>query len=131
MGAAAGTAALPRTWIWIAAGWARAKVRELPAELPPVVGADVVQVFDKLVGSARRHGPAPRRCRVSLRRDRARVRIEVDDTGPGAPRLRAPDGTGRRGMILVDRLATGWAFTRHHNHKTVWAELALEPPHSA
>lgn len=103
----------------MAAGWARAKVRELPAGLPPAVGADVVQVFDELVRNACRHGPAPRRCRVSLHPRRARVRIEVDDTGPGVPRLRAPDSTGGRGMILVDRLATAWACTTHHDRKTV------------
>ncbi len=57
------------------------------------------------------------------------MRIEVDDTGPGAPRLRAPDDTSGRGMILVDRLATTWTCTRHLDHKTVWAELALQPPH--
>ncbi|WP_162958251.1 ATP-binding protein [Nocardia yunnanensis] len=113
----------------VVVGWARARVRELLAGLPPVVLADVVQVFDELASNACRHGGAPRRCRVSLHPQRARVRIEVDDTGPGMPRLRAPDGTGGRGMILIDRLATAWACTARHDHKTVWAELALESPH--
>ncbi|MEU7629594.1 ATP-binding protein [Nocardia sp. NPDC049220] len=110
----------------IAPARARALVRELLTPLPGVVVADAIQVFDELVSNARRHGLAPCRCRISLRAHRARLRIEVDDTGPDDPHLRIPDHTGGRGMILIDRLATAWACTRHHGHKTVWAEVALD-----
>ncbi|MGV9822220.1 ATP-binding protein [Nocardia xishanensis] len=67
-------------------------MRELLAQLPPAVLADAVQVFDELVSNACRHRAAPRRCQVSLHRGRARLRIEVDDAGPGAPWLRTADG---------------------------------------
>ncbi|PWV76184.1 ATP-binding protein [Nocardia neocaledoniensis] len=113
----------------VAAGSARARVRELLEDLPPTVVADVVQVMDELTSNARLHGAAPRRCRVRLRPQR--VRVEVDDTDPGRPRPRAPQGTGGRGLILVDRLATAWACTAGRDRKTVWAELDLEPRHPA
>ncbi|MGF6886008.1 hypothetical protein ABIA39_007479 [Nocardia sp. GAS34] len=86
-----------------------------------------LQVFDELASNARRHGQAPRLCRVTLCADRPRVRIEVDAIGPGDPQLRTPDATGGRGMMLIDRLSTTWACTRHHGRKTVWAEVPLEP----
>ncbi|WP_406230010.1 ATP-binding protein [Nocardia sp. NBC_01009] len=110
----------------IAPARARAMVRELLAPLSGVELADAIQVFDELAANARRHGRAPRRARVSLRADRPLLRIEVDDTGPGVPHLRTPDGTGGRGMILIDRLATAWAYARYHGHKTVWAEIAVD-----
>lgn len=112
----------------VAPARARAMVRALltPLPLPDVAIADAIQVFDELAANARCHGLAPRRARVSLRVDCPRLRIEVDDTGPGAPCPRTPDGRGGRGILLVDRLATAWAHSRHLEHKTVWAEIAVD-----
>ncbi|WP_405138731.1 ATP-binding protein [Nocardia sp. NBC_01388] len=110
----------------IAPARARAMMRTLLAPLPEMAVADAIQVFDELATNARRHGRAPRRARVSLPADCSLLRIEVDDTGPGDPRPRPPDGTGGRGILLIDRLATAWAHNRHHDHKTVWAEIAVD-----
>ncbi|WP_194837254.1 ATP-binding protein [Nocardia sp. XZ_19_369] len=103
---------------------ARAQVRELLAALQGELLEDAVQVFDELASNAHRHGQPPRRARVSLRR--RRLRIEVDDTGPGRPHPRTPDRAGGRGLILIECLATAWATIRHHGHKTVWAEIELD-----
>ncbi|WP_063016395.1 ATP-binding protein [Nocardia nova] len=104
---------------------ARAQVRELLASTACVAADDAILVFDELASNALRHGQGPRRCRISLHEDRSLLRIEVDDTGHGNPRPRAPDHTGGRGMILIDLLATAWGCTRFPEHKTVWATLTL------
>lgn len=96
-----------------------------------VMVEDAVLVADELVSNAHRHGDAPRICRLGLR-DRGRcLRIEVDDASPDQPRMRTPDSTGGRGLILVDRLATAWGVQHHAHRKTVWAELALDRPGSS
>ena len=85
---------------------------------------DAVLVADELVCNAQRHGSSPRVCRLTLTGQR--VRIEVDDTSPDPVRQRTPDRYGGRGLLLVDQLATAWGVRRYPDHKTVWAELALD-----
>lgn len=100
-------------------------VRDLLADQSGETLYDAVLVVEELVSNARQHGGAARICRLIVL-DRARLlRVEVDDTAPEQPRIRTPDSTGGRGLRLVDQLATAWGVHRDHEHKTVWAELAL------
>lgn len=108
----------------------RRLMRELLTGSEGIVVDDAVLVADELVSNAHRHGRAPRRCRLTLVDGGRSVRIEVDDASPAQPRLRTPDRSGGRGLILVDRLSTSWgvlnhAHPNHPTHKTVWAELAM------
>ena len=78
-----------------------------------------------------RTGTAPRVCRFGFLDQGRCLRIEVDDTAPEQPRIRTPDRTGGRGLVLVDRLASSWGVQHHAQHKTVWAELQLDQPGSS
>jgi hypothetical protein len=106
------------------------EVRRLVRGLLParsgIVADDAALVADELISNAHRHGSGPRACRLSLLDDGRCLRIEVDDTASAQPRLRTPDQFGGRGMILVDRLASSWGVWNHPDHKTVWADLALD-----
>jgi hypothetical protein len=87
---------------------------------------DAVLVADELVSNAHQHGRAPRHCRFALIDQGRCVRIEVDDASSAQPRLRTPDRSGGRGLLLVDRLSSSWGVRNDADHKTVWAELALD-----
>jgi anti-sigma regulatory factor (Ser/Thr protein kinase) len=107
---------------------ARQHVRRMLAGQPSILIDDAVQVTDELVSNAYRHGDPPRHVRLALIDDRRRLRIEVDDASPKEPMLRSRDRTGGLGIMLVDRLASGWGIERHEHRKTVWAELDLVRP---
>ncbi|WP_153031053.1 ATP-binding protein [Amycolatopsis sp. YIM 10] len=111
------------------ANWeVRQQVRELLAPVGGLLEEDAVLVTEELISNAHRHGTAPRRCRLGLLDDGRRLRIEVEDTAPEQPKIRTPDRTGGRGLVLVDRLASSWGVHNHRHHKTVWAELSLDQP---
>jgi hypothetical protein len=101
----------------------RTLVRQLLHGQSGVVVEDAVLVADELVTNAHRHGAAPRAGRLYLVNEGRGLLIEVDDSGPAQPRMAAR--AGRRGLTLVDRLASRWGVRRHPRHKTVWAELPL------
>ncbi|MFF0492657.1 ATP-binding protein [Nocardia sp. NPDC004068] len=103
-------------------------VRGMLAPQTGVIVEDAVQVVDELVSNAWEHGRPPRRCRVSMPTGPPRLRVEVDDSGAGEPRIRTPDSSGGRGMILVDQLARAWGVARRDGFKTVWAEVSLDRP---
>lgn len=64
------------------------------------------------------------RVRAEVRRLVGRcLGIEVDDASPAPARVRRPDHTGGRGLLLVTRLATRWGTDYRDGGKTVWAEL--------
>ncbi|MFF2555226.1 ATP-binding protein [Nocardia sp. NPDC058058] len=108
-------------------GWqVREAVRELLAPGTGVTVEDAVLVIEEMVANAREHGRSPRRCRLELQP--GRLRVEVDDSGSGDPRVRTPDLAGGRGMIVIDRLATDWGVIHYEGFKTVWAELPLDRP---
>ena len=51
------------------------------------------------------------------------IRIEVDDDGPGRPRLVTGNERGGFGLHVVDALAEEWGTELASQHKTVWAVL--------
>ena len=59
----------------------------VPTDLPPVHvdGSLVLQVFTNLLENAVRHTPAGTHIIVSAAPERAHLRINIDDTGPGLP----------------------------------------------
>jgi anti-sigma regulatory factor (Ser/Thr protein kinase) len=99
----------------------RAEVRRLVSRCAGVEVSDAVQVSDELVSNARRHARSPRTCRLLV--DEDRFRIEVNDSSPVPARIRRPDTTGGRGLLLVAQLATRWGTDCCDGGKTVWAEL--------
>jgi hypothetical protein len=102
--------------------WVRAEVRRVVSGCPGVEVCDAVQVSDELVSNAWRHARSPRTCRLMVD-GRGRFRVEVDDASPVPPRIRRPDHTGGRGLLLVAQLATRWGTDYREGGKTVWAEL--------
>lgn len=104
----------------------RRVVRDVLADRDGVMVDDAALVLDELVSNAHMHGAAPRACRIGLIDKGRRLRVEVDDTAPELPRMRVPDRTGGRGLLLVDRLSSSWGVRTEADHKTVWAELALD-----
>ncbi|MEV6562069.1 ATP-binding protein [Nocardia sp. NPDC051756] len=103
-------------------GEVRAAARRLLAGCSGVVIEDAVQVCDELACNALRHAHPARACRLLLI-DAARFRVEVDDASPVRPRIRRPDRTGGRGLILVEQLAACWGVDPRGTGKTMWAEL--------
>lgn len=100
----------------------RAEVRHLVGRCPGIEVCDAVQVSDELVSNARCHARSPRSCRLMVD-GRGGFRIEVDDASPAPARVRRPDHTGGRGLLLVAQLATRWGTDYRDGGKTVWAEL--------
>ncbi|MGW4094890.1 ATP-binding protein, partial [Nocardia sp. NPDC004750] len=106
----------------VSLGQLRAAVRRLLAPLAGIGVEDAVQVCDELASNAVVHARAPRGCRLMVA-GHGCLRVEVDDASPAPARIRRPDHTGGRGLILVDQLATCWGVHYHRRGKTVWAEL--------
>lgn len=100
----------------------RAEVRRLVGRCLGIEVCDAVQVSDELVSNACRHARSPRTCRL-MNDGRGGFRIEVDDASPAPARVRRPDHTGGRGLLLVTQLATRWGTDYRDGGKTVWAEL--------
>lgn len=94
--------------------------------LGPVV-ADAELVVAELTANAAFHGGGITGIRLAY--DRGRVRVEVADRSPDAPRSAAPAaGTGGRGLRIVSALSSEWGWSPRNRGKVVWAELALPAP---
>ncbi|MGW0177971.1 ATP-binding protein [Nocardia sp. NPDC003345] len=106
-------------------GQVRAQVRRLVTGRGGIEVCDAVQVSDELISNAVRHTRGPCTCR--LRVDSGRFGVEVRDGSPAPARIRPPDDTGGRGLLLVSRLSTRWGVNYHPGGKTVWAELGDHP----
>ncbi|WP_327149097.1 ATP-binding protein [Nocardia sp. NBC_01329] len=104
------------------AGQVRAEVRRLMSGCAGIEVCDAVQVSDELVSNARRHARSPHICRLMVD-GHSWFRIEVNDASPVSPRIRRPDHTGGRGLLLVAQLAARWGTDYREGGKTVWAEL--------
>lgn len=96
------------------------------ADRDGIVVDDAVLVTDELVSNAHQHAQGPRTCRLALVGHGRCLRVEVDDSSFAQPRIRPPDSTGGRGLVLVDRLASSWGVENYADHKTVWAEMVLD-----
>jgi anti-sigma regulatory factor (Ser/Thr protein kinase) len=108
--------------------FARAALRGLADE---IVDAAVLMVSE-LATNAIEH--AESEFVVRLTRDAAEVRIEVDDDGPGRPRVLAPglaDSSGR-GVQIVEAMSRSWGVRSKPPGKTVWFTLSTTatPGHS-
>lgn len=84
-----------------------------------------VLITSELVANAVTHGPPPAGLWLGLYA--RHLRIEVGDSSPHPPRMVHPGeiGTGGRGLLLVDRLATRWGYRPCEPGKVVWCEVAL------
>lgn len=86
---------------------------------------DAVLCLSELATNAVRHG-AHGDFLVEVSLEEGCLRIEVHDTGTGAPRVGKPseDDTDGRGLLIVTSLADGWGVTPHDScGKTVWTEF--------
>jgi anti-sigma regulatory factor (Ser/Thr protein kinase) len=102
----------------------RAWLREQLAPTDTLLDAELV--CTELVTNAVEHAGGPRRVRVTVL-DRVRMRIEVDDTGAGAPLTVGESRLGEhrgRGLTIVNAVAH-WGVRRTRTGKTVWATLEL------
>lgn len=85
--------------------------------------ADAQLIVSELVSNALRHAAPPLRLVVALRG--TYLHLAVRD---GSPDERPPDPgqVGRRGLYLVDALATAWGTWFQVDSKTVWAVLRVQ-----
>lgn len=93
---------------------------------------DVVLCVSELATNALLHGVPPGRgflLRLGLLPCGDGVRVEVHDSGGGAPAvpLADPDGSdeGGRGLLLVSELADKWGVTEREPGKVVWFECGV------
>lgn len=93
-------------------GWGRAELVDTTA-----------LVVGELVGNAIRHGGS--RYRVTVSCDETGLRVEVTDLSSSVPEVRpdTQEGTGGRGLHLVEALSRRWGTDVHDDGKTVWAEI--------
>ena len=107
---------------------ARHAVRErLDGELDEETAYDIHVVVSELVANAVRHGGArgSDAVTVSLTLAPDRVRVEVEDPGPGfePPERPAPRDTGGgRGLVLLERMTSRWGVSREGASR-VWFEV--------
>ncbi|MBF6074272.1 ATP-binding protein [Nocardia beijingensis] len=84
----------------VSLGQLRAAVRRLLTSLSGIAVEDAVQVCDELASNAVVHARAPRGCRLTVAGHGGWLRVEVEDASPAPARIRRPDHTGGRGLIL-------------------------------
>ena len=86
--------------------------------------ADAQVIVSELVSNALRHAAPPLRLVVALRG--AYLHVAVQDGSPGE-RPPDPGRPGRRGLYLVDALATASGTWFQVDSKAVWAVLRVQP----
>ena len=83
---------------------------------------DAAVVFSELVTNAVIHGGGA--VSIAAIVNDQNIRIDVDDTHPRHPHLRAAgSGPGGLGLHIVNQLSTQWGFQPTHTGKRVWAVL--------
>jgi anti-sigma regulatory factor (Ser/Thr protein kinase) len=81
-------------------------------------------MLTELVANAVRHAGTP--FTVVMSWNGRGLRCEVSDADPRPPRPQLvpdPEGTGGRGLLLVDRLAGSWGTDLRRQGKTIWFEV--------
>jgi phosphoserine phosphatase RsbU/P len=87
--------------------------------------ADAELVTSELVGNAVAVASRGAGVDVRLGLAESRVRIEVDDDGPGRPAVRTGTEHGGFGLQVVEALSECWGTDLASQHKTVWAVLPV------
>ncbi|MFD4522827.1 ATP-binding protein [Streptomyces sp. NPDC058470] len=92
---------------------------------------DVLLCVSELATNALVHGVPPGRgFQLYLRYEGGVLRVEVHDSGPGAPRIAdGADGAdeGGRGLLLVAALSDKWGVAERDPGKVVWCEWGTAP----
>ncbi len=97
---------------------------------------DMVLMVSELMTNAVTHGHVPgtsgRQVRMAVEKTGDVIRVEVRDTqGDKRPYLCADgQGTGGKGLVLVDALSDAWGVSPEVIGKTVWVEKKLGAGHS-
>ncbi|MDQ1680376.1 MAG: hypothetical protein QOI42_1235 [Frankiaceae bacterium] len=87
---------------------------------------DVILATSEIATNAVRHAVSPFRLRIS--RDRATLRVTVEDVAPvrPVPRTAADDDFGGRGLAIVQTVANRWGYDSLARGKAVWAEFHVD-----
>lgn len=111
-----------------AAAQARRAVLAGDGALSGTVRENMLLLLTELVTNAVRHGGAgPELClTVAVVISSDKVRVEVEDPGPGFTRAGPPapgERTGGWGLLLVDQIADRWDVDAREHGSRVWFEL--------
>jgi len=112
----------------IAPALARAGIRGMTQELPERAAADLALLVTEVVANSVKHGTRGLGDEIVVRLYvNERVRVEVDDRGPGfeaadavEPESAAASGWG---LYLLDSLSAAWGVDSGEGRTTVWFEL--------
>lgn len=107
----------------------RAWLRDRLADEAPNAVSDAELAVTELVANAYEHARGAITVRLRPIRERAVLRVEVEDGSPELPPRPQPGpdhGQPRgRGLLLINALSTAWGVLRAPGRKTVWVEIAL------
>jgi anti-sigma regulatory factor (Ser/Thr protein kinase) len=108
---------------------ARRFVLDAVGGVPPAAADAIAVMVSELAANAVRHTVS--HFTVTVDRLPDRIRVEVGDSGPGDPVVRAPDPAelSGRGLQIVRALAGDWGVipAAGMQGKTVWFTIAVDP----
>jgi anti-sigma regulatory factor (Ser/Thr protein kinase) len=107
----------------------RAWIRDRLTSERPTAVYDTQLAATELVTNAYEHARGAIVLRLRLIRERAVLRLEVEDGSPDLPpRQPSTPDVGQirgRGLLLINALSSAWGVRRAPGSKTVWVEIAL------
>ena len=108
---------------------ARRYALEVLVGISPAIADAVAVMVSELAANAVRHATSD--FTVGVDRSPTAIRVEVSDSGPGRPTVRAPQPSepSGRGLQIVEALAEHWGVLAASDSagKTVWFTIALAP----